>query len=398
MNPGFENLQSYPFEKLAALLQETAPADLSLVDLSIGEPKHATPALILDALIDHLQGAGKYPPVKGSLALRETIKNWLVRRYHLPDASLDPEQQILPVNGTREALFAIAHCVIDSCGKDALVVTGNPFYQIYEGAALFAGAGLVYVNNSINNGLLPDYSSVPASVWDKCQLLYICSPNNPTGEIIDQAGYETLFELADRHDFVIAADECYSEIYLDENNPPLGILQAAASAGREDFRRCMVFHSLSKRSNVPGMRSGFVAGDKNLIQHFYRYRTYHGCAMPPFTQAASIAAWNDEAHVAENRRLYRRKFEAVLAILQPLMTVHRPTAGFYLWPETPIDDVEFTRQLIAQQNVRVLPGSFTARTIDGCNPGSKRIRIALVASEAECVEAAERIKKLLTTL
>lgn len=398
MNPGFTSLQSYPFEKLAVLHRETVSAPFSPVDLSIGEPKHTTPAFILEELVNHLHGAGKYPLVKGSPALRDTIKSWLVRRYHLPAQSLDAEQQILPVTGTREALFAIAQCMIDSCGKNAVVVTGNPFYQIYEGAALFAGASLWYVNNSINNGLLPDYSSVPASTWDKCQLLYICSPNNPTGEVIDQAAYSALFELADRHDFIIAADECYSEIYLDEDNPPLGILQAAAIAGRTDYSRCIAFHSLSKRSNVPGLRSGFVAGDKHLIQQFYRYRTYHGCAMPPFTQAASIAAWNDEAHVEENRRLYRGKFDSVLAILQPVMNVHRPTAGFYLWPETPIDDVEFTRQLLALHNVRVLPGSFTAREIHGCNPGANRIRIALVASEAECVEAAVRIRTLLNTL
>ena len=278
------------------------------------------------------------------------------------------------------------------------MVTGNPFYQIYEGAALFAGASLWYVNSTEDNGHLPDYLSVPENIWNKCQLLYICTPNNPTGESISQQEYDGLFRLADKHNFIIAADECYSEIYLDEDRPPLGTLQAASNNGRVDFSRCIVFHSLSKRSNVPGMRSGFVAGDKTLINQFYRYRTYHGCAMSPYIQSASIVAWEDEEHVAENRSLYREKFNAVLDILGPVLRVHKPSAGFYLWPETPIDDVDFTRRLIEQYNVRVLPGSYTSREVDNINPGSNRIRIALVPPIDDCIEAANRIKNLINLL
>lgn len=395
VNPGFYKLQAYPFERLARLRENLRAADLSPLNLSIGEPKHPTPGFILAELQNNLVDAGKYPTIKGVRALRETIRNWLIRRYHLPESSLDAETDIIPVTGTREALFAIAHCMIDTDKPNPVVVTGNPFYQIYEGAALFAGAQPWFVNTTESNGYLPDYSTVPADIWEKTQLLYLCSPNNPTGETIKQAEYDMLFALADRYDFTIIADECYSEIYRDENNPPVGILQACITAGRTNFSRCLAFHSLSKRSNVPGMRSGFVAGDRTLINLYYRYRTFHGCAMPLYTQAASIAAWNDETHVIENRQLYRDKFDAVLGILGPVMKVHNPPASFYLWPETPIDEIEFTRQLIVQQNVHVLPGSFNAREVDGVNPGTRRIRIALVASLDECVEAANRICHLI---
>lgn len=397
MNPGFKHLQPYPFQKLAKLLAETPRASLPPIDLSLGEPKHETPTLILEAISRNLAGIGKYPPIKGGLPVRQAIRDWLIRRYNLPEESLVADTHVLPVTGTREALFAIAHCVIDPACVDPLVVTGNPFYQIYEGAALFAGARPWYVNPGEHNPLMPDYRSVPAQVWQRCQLLYICSPNNPTGEIISQADFEYLFEMARTHDFIIAADECYSEIYQDENNPPLGTLQAAHRAGIDEYERCIVFHSLSKRSNVPGMRSGFVAGDARLINHFYQYRTYHGCSMSPYIQDASIAAWNDEEHVIENRRLYREKFDAVLDILDPVIKLHRPSAGFYLWPETPIDDVSFTQRLIAEQNVTVLPGSFTSREVNGVNPGAGRIRMALVAALEDCIDAAERIKTLLNT-
>lgn len=398
MNPGFDSLYPHPFERLALLRGTPANSDVKPLNLSVGEPKHPTPQFILDEIANHLAEAGKYPPTRGLPGLRQAVRDWLIRRYRLSPDHISPEDHVLPITGTREALFAIAHCVVNPRKGNATVVLCNPFYQIYEGAALLAGARPWYVNTTEEHANLPDYDGVDAAIWQQCQLLYVCSPNNPTGEILDQAGYERLFKLADQYGFVIAADECYSEIYLDEARPPLGVLEAAAAAGRTDFQRCLAFHSLSKRSNLPGLRSGFVAGDKELIHRFYRYRTYHGCAMPLYAQAASIAAWNDEVHVIENRRLYREKFDAVLALLQPVMKMHRPSAGFYLWPETPVDDVEFTRQLIAKHNLQVLPGSFNARTVSGVNPGSNRIRIALVATLPECIEAANRIKLLLNTL
>lgn len=398
MNPGFHRLHTYPFERLARLREGISPANLAPINLSVGEPKHPVPAFILEEMQRNLADTGKYPTIRGIPALREAARDWLIRRYRLPPDSLDPEVQILPINGTREALFAIAHCLIDSNAPDPVVVTGNPFYQTYEGVALLAGARPWYVNTLETTGYLPDYAGVPASIWEKTRILYLCSPNNPTGEVIDQAGYEKLFALADRYGFTIVADECYCEIYRDELNPPLGILQACVAAGRNDFARVITFHSLSKRSNVPGMRSGFVAGERKLLDLFYRYRTCHGCTMPLYAQKASIVAWNDEQHVIENRHLYREKFDAVLEILNPVMKVHNPPASFYLWPETPIDEVEFTRLLYSTQNVQVLPGSFNARETDGVNPGARRIRIALVAPLDECVEAANRICKLINTL
>ncbi|MEX2525520.1 MAG: succinyldiaminopimelate transaminase [Gammaproteobacteria bacterium] len=397
MNPGFKKLQPYPFEELARLQAAITPADMPAIDLSIGEPKHPTPPFILDSLRDNLNGASKYPSTRGTPALRAAIRRWLIQRFSLPDAGIDSNDHILPVTGTREALFAFAQYLIDPV-DDALVLTGNPFYQIYEGAAFLAGAGIHYVNCLENNRFIPDFSGIDAGIWDRCQLLYLCSPNNPCGSVIDIDTYRTLLQLAEKHDFVIAADECYSEIYLDEGAPPPGLLQAAMACGYNDFRRCMVFHSLSKRSNVPGMRSGFVAGDAALIEKFYLYRTYHGCSMAPYAQAASIVAWDDEEHVRDNREQYRRKFDAVLDILSPVMNVQRPSAGFYLWPETPVDDVEFTRLLLERQNVRVLPGSFMSRRAGGINPGSRRIRVALVASLDECVAAAERIRYVVESL
>jgi len=398
MNPGINKLQPYPFEKLAFLQAGITPASHRPVDLSIGEPKHPPPRFILRELAGHLQSVGEYPAIKGGTPLRAAIRDWLIKRYKLPPRSLDANEHILPVNGTREALFAIAHCMLSTGKKDAMVITGNPFYQIYEGAALLAGGTVGYAAVSKDTAYLPDYRSVPADEWEKCQVLYVCSPNNPTGAVVSQAAYQTLFALADRHDFIIAADECYSEIYPDEKQPPTGILEAAYAAGRDDFSRCIAFHSLSKRSNVPGMRSGFVAGNRELIGKFYRYRTYHGCSMAPYTQAASAAAWRDETHVLHNRRLYREKFDAVIDILAPVMTLYRPEAGFYLWPETPIDDVAFTAALYEQQNVKVLPGSFTSREANGMNPGKNRLRIALVAALDDCVEAARRIRSLIETL
>lgn len=392
-------LQPYPFERLARLKQGlTPPADKTAIDLSIGEPKHKTPDFILDTVKTHLASAAVYPKTRGSDELRETIAGWLCKRFSLPDRSVDPDKHILPVNGTREALFAFAQCLIDQHKPGPVVVAPNPFYQIYEGAALLAGARPVYVNCLAANGFLPDFASVPAEIWNYCQLVYLCTPGNPTGAVLGRETLGQLLELADRHDFIIASDECYSEIYLDEDRPPIGLLQVAAELGREDYRRCIVFHSLSKRSNVPGMRSGFVAGDAKLIDAFLRYRTYHGCAMPGYTQAASTAAWQDEAHVAHNRKLYRDKFAAVLDILQPLVNVQRPEGGFYLWPEVPIPDQDFARELFSTQNLTVLPGSFLSRNADGINPGDRRLRIALVAEFKECVEAARRIREYILTL
>ncbi|HRD33174.1 MAG TPA: succinyldiaminopimelate transaminase [Rhodocyclaceae bacterium] len=396
MNPDLDRLQSYPFEKLRTLFQGLiAPPDYPLVRLSIGEPQHPTPAFIEQALTDNVDGLSIYPTTQGTDALRAAIAAWLERRYGF--AGIDPNSQVLPVNGSREALFAIAQCVIDRTA-DANVLSPNPFYQIYEGAALLAGANPVFVDNRPENGFASDLASIPEQVWRDMQLAYVCSPGNPTGRVMSLDEWAALFALSDRHDFVIAADECYSEIYFDEEAPPLGALEAARQLGRGDFRNLVVFSSLSKRSNVPGMRSGFVAGDAAVLKAFLRYRTYHGCAMSVAVQAASAAAWSDETHVIENRRLYREKFEQVMPILAPWLKFERPDAGFYLWARTPIGDTEFARQLQATYNVTVLPGSFLAREGANGNPGQGFVRIALVAETAECVEAAERIAAFCRTL
>ncbi len=398
MNPDLEKLQPYPFERLNALKAGISPPEKPHIGLSIGEPKHATPGLVAAALEQQLhKGLATYPLTRGLPALREAICNWLIARFHLPDGSLDPERHALPVNGTREGLFAFAQAVIDR-GRPAVIVAPNPFYQIYEGAALLAGATPHFVPCTAETGYLPDFGRVDARTWDACQLLYLCSPGNPTGAVMPQDSLEQLITLAERHDFVIAADECYSEIYFDETQPPAGLLQAAAAMGNSDYRRCVVFHSLSKRSNAPGLRSGFVAGDPDLLAGFLRYRTYHGCALPLQHQYASIAAWMDEDHVIENRRLYREKFDAVLEILGGYLDVGRPQAGFYLWTRTPGGDEAFARALFAEQNVTVLPGRYLSREVDGINPGADHVRMALVANREECVEAAERIKQFLTRL
>jgi N-succinyldiaminopimelate aminotransferase len=392
MNPNLSHLQPYPFERLATLFDGVKTAAKQRpISLSIGEPQHATPGFIAEEVITHLHGLSRYPLTRGTPELRTAIASWAVQRFRLAENSLDPEGQVLPVNGTREALFAFAQCIINP-GNEALVLMPNPFYQIYEGAALLAGARPWFMNTTRESGLLPDFNAVPEAVWEHCQLVYICTPGNPTGAVIPITELQHLIALADRHDFVIASDECYSEIYKTGDMPPPGLLQAAAALGRYDYRRCMVFHSLSKRSNAPGLRSGFVAGDAAIMKNFLRYRTYHGCAMPPASQAASIRAWQDETHVAENRALYTAKFNAVLEILTPLLDVHAPDAGFYLWAPTPQDDTVFARELLAQQNVAVLPGSFLSRPVDGCNPGKDFVRMALVAPIEDCIEAAERIK------
>jgi len=392
MNPDLSLLQPYPFERLAALFADTpAPAHPAPIALSIGEPRHATPGFITEEVITHLHGLSSYPVTRGSDALRAAIAGWLTRRFALPAGSIDPASMVLPVNGTREALFAIAQCLVDRARRP-LVAMPNPFYQIYEGAALLAGAEPYFLNTTRANGYLPDLDAVPAAVWQRCQLVYLCTPGNPTGAVMPVEQLQRLIRLADKHDFIIASDECYSEIHPPAGTPPAGLLQAAAAMGRSDYRRCLVFHSLSKRSSVPGLRSGFVAGDAGLMQAFLRYRTYHGCAMPPATQAASVCAWSDEQHVADNRRLYDAKFRAVLDILGPVLDVQAPAAGFYLWARTPGSDTEFARGLRARANVLVLPGSYLSRAVQGFNPGSGYVRMALVAPLEDSVEAATRIR------
>jgi N-succinyldiaminopimelate aminotransferase len=392
MNPRLDRLHPYPFEKLGALLADTEPpAGLAPIRLSIGEPRHPTPPLIGAALTEQLGGLATYPATRGMPWLREAIAAWLTRRFGLPAGALDPERHVLPVNGTREALFAFAQAVVDA-GRAPLVLLPNPFYQIYEGAALLAGAEPHFLPCTAELGFQPDFDAVDAATWQRCQLLYICSPGNPSGAVLPQATLTRLLALADRHDFIIAADECYSEIYFDETDPPVGLLQACAAIGRDDFRRCVVFHSLSKRSNAPGLRSGFVAGDAEILRRFLAYRTYHGCAMALPQQHASAAAWRDEQHVVENRRLYREKLDAVLTTLDGALDVTRPTAGFYLWPRTPLDDTDFARRLFAEQHVTVLPGSYLSRPTEHGDPGRGRVRMALVADLDECVEAARRIR------
>ena len=393
MNPDLDRLHPYPFEKLGALTRGVVPpSHLRPIALSIGEPKHPSPPFVLETLARHLAKLSVYPTTKGADHLREEIAGWLVRRFAL--RTLDAGSQVLPVNGTREALFSFAQAVIDRAGRP-LVVSPNPFYQIYEGAALLAGAEPYYVACPAHTGFKADFESVPEAVWQRCQLLYVCSPGNPTGAVLSNEEFRTLIELADRYDFVIASDECYSEIYFDESAPPAGILGACAAMGRDDYARCVAFHSLSKRSNLPGLRSGFVAGDAAVLAKFLQYRTYHGCAMSLPVQEASIAAWSDEAHVRANRDQYREKFRRVLDILAPVMDVSMPDAGFYLWARTPGDDDAFARDLLARQNVTVLPGRYLSRVVAGEDPGAGRVRMALVAPVDECVEAAQRIRRFL---
>ncbi len=405
MNPDLKKLQPYPFEKLAQLKTGITPARQGHIALSIGEPKHPAPEKVLQSIRDNLDRTSRYPLTRGMDELRNAIADWLQNRYRLADGSLDANRHVVPVNGTREALFAIAQCLVDrTANRDGapLVLMPNPFYQIYEGAALLAGAEAFFYATDEANDYLPDFTAIEASVWRRCQLIYLCSPGNPTGRVIPEATLKKLIGLAREHDFVIVSDECYSEIYFDEQQPPPGLLQAAHAIEAGNFSHCLVFHSLSKRSNLPGLRSGFVAGDADLIDAFLLYRTYHGCAMPPVHQLASITAWRDEQHVIDNRRRYREKFTAAIEILAPHCEVKWPDAGFYLWLKTPLDDIHFARELYASQNVTVLPGQFLSRdrngTGPGDNPGRRHVRIALVAPLDECVTAAERIKHYLQSL
>jgi len=399
VNPRLGRLQPYPFERLRTLLDGVSPAPLPPIRLSIGEPQHPTPDLVRQALVAHLDGLSTYPATAGLDALREAMAGWFQRRYSLN--ALDPAREVLPVNGSREALFAFAQAVIDSArapsdrnpgGGGPVVVCPNPFYQIYEGAALLAGAEPAFLNQTARNGFALDLDSLTDEQWQRTQLLYVCSPGNPTGHVLNLDGWRALFEHADRYGFVIASDECYSEIYPDEGVPPLGGLEAAQTLGRDGFRNLVVFTSLSKRSNVPGLRSGGVAGDASLLKKFLLYRTYHGCAMNPAAQHASIAAWSDEEHVRDNRSRYRDKFAAVGSMLQQVLTIHEPDASFYYWAGVPGgDDEAFTRNLYRDANVTVLPGRYLARDAHGENPGSGLVRIALVPPLTDCVEAARRI-------
>ncbi|MFT5653852.1 MAG: N-succinyldiaminopimelate aminotransferase [Psychromonas sp.] len=401
MNPDLQKLQPYPFEKLTALKTQVTPNNaLSPIALSIGEPKHPAPTFVTQCLKDNISRVENYPSTKGLPELRDTIARWLKKRFDLTHMS--SEHQILPVNGTREAIFAFTQAVIDR-NKKGLVVSPNPFYQIYEGAAYLAGAQPHFLPCLEEKDFNPDFDAVSDDVWEQCQLLFLCSPGNPTGAVLDLETLTRLIALADKHDFIIASDECYSEIYVEDNSAPIGLLQACESIGRYDYARCVVFHSLSKRSNLPGLRSGFIAGDANLLQPFLLYRTYHGCAMPIQTQLASAAAWNDEEHVKENRRQYSLKFKAVIKILNDpslagKIDVKQTDASFYLWAKTEMDEEQFAQQLYAQQHVTVLPGSYLSRSVDGINPGKNRVRLALVASVEECIEAAERIKTFVQSL
>jgi len=395
MNPRLGRLETYPFEKLARLKAGVEPpAGLRHIAMSIGEPQHAPPELIREALRRGVDELGGYPPTLGSLALRSAAARWLTRRFSLPEAAVDPRTMVLPVNGTREALFAFVQSVIDPT-RAPLVVMPNPFYQIYEGAALLAGAEPFFLDLTAANGFLPDLSGVPPKVLERCELLFICSPNNPTGSVLSLEAMRELLRVAERYDFVIASDECYAEIYPEDRAPPPSLLQAALASGHERFERCMVFHSLSKRSSVPGLRSGFVAGDPALIAPFLLYRTYHGGAMSPLVQFASVAAWNDDAHAAGNRALYREKFARVLPILGSALELARPAGAFYLWPEIGEDDERFARELYRRCNLTVLPGSYLARGGPNGNPGRGRVRISLTPDVATCVEAAERIASFL---
>ncbi|MBA3696549.1 MAG: succinyldiaminopimelate transaminase [Methylotenera sp.] len=396
MNPNLNLLQPYPFQRLRDLFKGTTPNPAyTAINLSIGEPKHATPQIIKDALVDNLGGLANYPTTLGSIELRQAISSWISRRYNVP--ALNPEKAILPVTGSREALFAFAQVIIDNSKTKPVVISPNPFYQIYEGAAFLAGAEPYFLNtvphkDSKHNHAM-DFASVPVDVLKRTQLVYVCSPGNPSGKVMSLAQWKEIFELSDQYGFVIAADECYSEIYFDEANPPLGALQAAHQLSR-NYKNLIIFSSLSKRSNVPGMRSGFVAGDESIIEKFALFRTYHGCAMNPAVQAASLTAWNDEVHVIENRRLYAEKFSTVTSILGKTLEVAMPDAAFYLWARTKVSDTEFALKLYRDFNVTVLPGSYLAREAHGINPGKNFVRLALVASLNECIEAAKRVNAM----
>ena len=388
MNPGMNTLHPYPFEKLAELTADVDLPSLSRIPLTIGEPKHQPPAHVLEALVASIEEMAKYPTIVGTTELRQQIASWIAMRFKT--RAVDPVSEVLPVNGTREGLFAIAQALVTP-GRVGGVVIPNPFYQIYEGAALLANVEPLLIPATESTGHLANYRLLTDDDWQRCEMLFLCTPGNPSGAVIPEADLHYLIEKALEHDTILISDECYSELYYDEEKPPVGLLEAAQSHGNTAFKKCLVFHSLSKRSNLPGLRSGFVAGDANLIAQFRRYRTYHGCAMPLHHQFASIAAWSDEDHVAENRALYRAKFDAVTERLAPVLPVSIPEAGFYLWPKTPVSDTVFAQDLLRHTNVAVLPGSFLGRSVNGINPGADHIRMALVATMTETLEATDRI-------
>ncbi len=403
MNPLIDQLQPYPFEKLRELKEGVVPVDKPHIAWSIGEPKHTPPAFVLDELTAQLGQISGYPPIAGIPALRTAICDWNIQRYGLSGSStgsltrkgLCPETQVLPVTGTREGLFSFVQTVIDRDQPEPLVLMPNPFYQIYEGAALLAGAKPWFYPCDASSGFLPDLDAIPPDILERCQLLFVCTPGNPSGAVMPLEQIQKAIKLADQYDFIIASDECYSELYFDEANPPPGLLEACSKMGRHDYARCISFNSLSKRSNLPGLRSGFAAGDAAIISAFRLYRTYHGCSIPLPLQKASIKAWGDEQHVIQNRKLYRHKFDDVLGILGDSLELTQPEASFYLWPKTPIDDQTFVRELFRQQHVTVLPGSFLARDFEGYNPGKNHIRMALVATRDECIDAAKRIREFI---
>ncbi len=396
MNPNLTKLAPYPFEKLRRLKEGVqAPADRQHIAMSIGEPQHQPPAFVVARLTATLDTITRYSAARGLDALREAIARWATQRFDLTAGSLTAEDHVLPVSGTREGLFAFVQAVFDSRSAADKILMPNPFYQIYEGAALLAGATPYFINCVEEADYQMDFASVPEAIWRQCQLLFICTPGNPTGKVLSLQQLQQLSALAEKFDFIIASDECYSELYFDERSPPVGLLTACEKSGNHAYKRCVVFHSLSKRSNLAGLRSGFVAGDKAIIDKFLKYRTYHGCAMPIYSQQASIAAWCDETHVVHNRNLYREKFTAVLAVLRKVIAVEQPEAGFCLWLKVPSSDTEFARALFAQENITVLPGSFLARDTERGNPGANHVRLALVAPLEECLEAAERIERFL---
>lgn len=397
MNPDLDRLQPYPFERLRTLLSGIEPAALSPISLSIGEPTRAAPTAALAALSAELGSAEHYPTTRGPSALRESIARWLAKRFGLDDDEAIAANHVLPLNGTREGLFAIAQCLLDRTARSRDVLMPNPFYQIYEGAALMAGCqpALYAIDDNADANL----DAIEDAAWDACQMIYVCTPGNPTGAVLSENALCKLIEKAHRHDFVIVSDECYSEIYRESRGAPAGLLQASHAMGNMDFARCLAFHSLSKRSNLPGLRSGFVAGDAELVKQFLAYRAYHGCSMSGFVSAASIAAWSDEAHVADNRGAYDASFAAVVEKLSPVLDITIPPAGFYLWPQLPISDEIFTQHLLEEQHVRVVPGSYLARdAADGSNPGINRVRMALVASPEQCTVAAARIAAQLASI
>ncbi len=403
MNPFLDALKPYPFQRLSELLGDLkGNSSKHAIPLSLGEPRHAAPDFLVEMLSQQdmiMNSLGTYPATRGVPLIRKAISDWANRRYQLSAAPLDPETNVLPVSGTREGLFSIAQAVTDShyAKESPTIFMPNPFYQIYEGASLLAGANPVFLNCTSDNLYQPDFSRISSESWQKCQLVYICSPGNPTGAILGMDTLKFLIEKAREFGFVLVSDECYSEIYCQEDSPPVGLLQACCEAGYSDYTNCIVFNSLSKRSNLPGLRSGFVAGDARILERYLLYRTYQGSAMPTLTQLVSASAWQDEVHVIANRQVYRDKLHAVHGILKDVMSVELPEAGFYLWPATPVDDELFTRQLFEAEHVTVLPGSYLSRQAEGINPGHKRVRMALVAPQDDCIEAAQRVASFLAS-